>query len=114
MKEIEKNSLVLAAFSVIFGIICAILIYICDTKIAQSAIAILFVLIEIAALVHFRSIKYTVSEEIFIKKSGIVFKKTKTVPLDKIVMKSVFSVGKTAVFTLIRTSGSISVIFGEF
>jgi len=114
LKEIEKNIMVLAAFSVIFGIICVFLIFICDNNIAQSSIAVLFVLIEIYVLVHFRSIKYTVSEELFIKKSGIVFKKTKTVPLDKIVMKSVFSVGKTVFFTLIRTSGSISVIFGEF
>lgn len=114
MKKIEKNSMVFVVISAIFGLICVILIFICDNNIAQSAIAILFVLIEIAALVHFRSIKYTVSEELFIKKSGIVFKKTKTVPLDKIVMKSVFSVGKTVFFTLIRTAGSISVIFGEF
>ena len=114
MREIRKNPAVFVAVSLIFTIVCLILATIFGNVFIIETLIILWIISEIAAILHFCSIRYYVSDEFFIKKSGIVFKKTKTVPLDKIVMKSAFSVGKTVFFTLIHTSGSISVIFGEF
>ena len=62
---------------------------------------------------YFHTIKYEISEEILTIKSGIVFRKTKKIPLKKILLKSTYSVGKTVFLTIIRTAGSFAVIFGE-
>ena len=62
---------------------------------------------------YFRTIKYEVSNEILTIKSGIFFKKTKIIPLKKILLKSTYSVGKTVFLTIIRTAGSFAVVFGE-
>ena len=62
---------------------------------------------------YFRTIKYEVSDEILTIKSGIFFKKTKIIPLDKILLKSSYAVGKAVFLTIIRTAGSFAVIFGE-
>ncbi len=113
MKEIKKCPALFVAFSVIAAAISAYLIIFSENQIIRLGIALAFIIIEAISFCRYKSIYYAVSDELFIKKSGIVFRKTKTIPLDKIVMKSVFFVGKTAVFTLIRTSGSFSVIFGE-
>lgn len=62
---------------------------------------------------HFFTIKYEISDNILTIKSGIIFKRTKTIPLEKAVLKSVYSVGKTVFLTIIRTAGSFAVVFGE-
>jgi len=114
VKEIRKNPVIFVAFSVIIAAISAFLIVFSENQIIRLGIALAFIIIETISFCRYKSIYYAVSDELFIKKSGIVFRKTKTVPLDKIVMKSVFFAGKTAILTVIRTSGSFSVIFGEF
>lgn len=114
VKEIKKCPALFVVFSVIISAIIAFLIAFSENLIVKVGFALAFIIIEVISFCRYKSIYYAVSDELFIKKSGIVFRKTKTIPLDKIVMKSVFFVGKTAVFTLIRTSGSFSVIFGEF
>lgn len=62
---------------------------------------------------YFRTIKYEINDEILTIKSGIFFKKTKIIPLKKILLKSSYSVGKNVFLTIIRTAGSLAVIFGE-
>lgn len=114
VKEIKKCPALFVVFSVIISAIIAFLIAFSENLIVKVGFALAFIIIEVISFCRYKSTYYAVSDELFIKKSGIVFRKTKTIPLDKIVMKSVFFVGKTAVFTLIRTSGSFSVIFGEF
>ena len=64
-------------------------------------------------ILYFYTIKYEISDEILTIKSGIFFKKTKIIPLKKILLKSSYSVGKTVFLTIIRTAGSFAVIFGE-
>ena len=113
MREIRKNPAVFVAILLIFTIVCLILATIFVNVFIKETLIILWIISEIAAILHFCSIRYYVSDEFYIKKSGIVFAKTKTVPLDKIVMKSTFSVGKTVFLTIIGTAGSFSVIFGE-
>lgn len=62
---------------------------------------------------YFHTIKYEINDEILTIKSGIFFKKTKIIPLKKILLKSSYSVGKTVFLTIIRTAGSFGVVFGE-
>lgn len=62
---------------------------------------------------YFHTIKYEICDEILTIKSGIFFKKTKLIPLNKILLKTGYSVGKRAFLTIIRTAGSFAVIFGE-
>lgn len=64
-------------------------------------------------VLYFNSIKYTISDKILTIKSGVILKKTKIIPLDKILLKSSYAVGKTIFLTIIRTAGSFAVIFGE-
>lgn len=113
MREIRKNPALLIAFSVIFTIVCLILATTFVNIYMKEALILMWIISEIAAILHFCSIRYYISDEFYIKKSGIVFVRTKTVPLDKIVMKSTFSVGKTVFLTIIGTAGSFSAIFGE-
>ena len=62
---------------------------------------------------YFHTIKYEVNDEILTIKSGIFFRKTKIIPLKKILLKSSYSIGKTVFLTIIRTAGSFAVVFGE-
>lgn len=64
-------------------------------------------------ILYFNTIKYEISDEILTIKSGIFFKKTKIIPLKKVMLKSSYYVGKTVFLTIIRTAGSFAVIFGE-
>ena len=80
------------------------------TKIILAAAGILTAAVWI---LYFHTIKYEISDEILTIKSGIFFKKTKIIPLKKILLKSSYSVGKTVFLTIIRTAGSIAVIYGE-
>lgn len=105
--------MIFVAFSVLISAIIAFLIAFSENQIVKIGFALTFIIIEAISFCRYKSICYVVSDKLFIKKSGIVFRKTKTIPLDKIVMKSVFFAGKTAIFTIIRTSGSFTVIFGE-
>lgn len=113
MREIRKNPVVFVAISLIFTILCLILATIFGNIYMKETLILMWIITETSAILHFCSIRYYVSGEFYIKKSGIVFVRTKTVPLDKILMKSTFSVGKTAFLTIIGTAGSFSVIFGE-
>ena len=80
------------------------------TRIILAAVGILTAVIWI---LYFNTIKYEINDEILTIKSGIFFKKTKIIPLKKILLKSSYSVGKTVFLTIIRTAGSFAVIFGE-
>ena len=80
------------------------------TKIILAAVGVLTAIIWI---LYFNTIKYEINEEILTINSGIFFKKTKIIPLKKILLKSSYSVGKTVFLTIIRTAGSFAVIFGE-
>ena len=80
------------------------------TRIVLAAVGILTAAIWI---LYFNTIKYEISDEILTIKSGIFFKKTKIIPLKKILLKSSYSIGKTVFLTIIRTAGSFAVIFGE-
>ena len=80
------------------------------TRIILAAVGILTAVIWI---LYFLTIKYEINDEILTIKSGIFFKKTKIIPLKKILLKSSYSVGKTVFLTIIRTAGSLAVIYGE-
>lgn len=80
------------------------------TRIILAAVGILTAVIWI---LYFNTIKYEINDEILTIKSGIFFKKTKIIPLKKILLKSSYSVGKTVFLTIIRTAGSFGVVFGE-
>lgn len=80
------------------------------TRIILAAVGILTAVIWI---LYFNTIKYEINDEILTIKSGIFFKKTKIIPLKKILLKSSYSVGKTVFLTIIRTAGSLAVIYGE-
>lgn len=80
------------------------------TRIILAAVGILTAVIWI---LYFNTIKYQINDEILTIKSGIFFKKTKIIPLKKILLKSSYSVGKTVFLTIIRTAGSFGVVFGE-
>ena len=80
------------------------------TRIILAAVGILTAVIWI---LYFLTIKYEINDEILTIKSGIFFKKTKIIPLKKILLKSSYSVGKTVFLTIIRTAGSFGVVFGE-
>ena len=80
------------------------------TRIVLSAVGILTAAIWI---LYFHTIKYEISDEILTIKSGIFFKRTKIIPLKKILMKSRYSIGKTVFLTIIRTAGSFDMIYGE-
>ncbi len=64
-------------------------------------------------ILHFNTIKYEINDEFLTIKSGIFFRKTKIIPLKKILLKSSYAVGKTVFLTIIRTAGSFAVIFGK-
>ena len=80
------------------------------TRIVLAAVGILTAAIWI---LYFYTIKYEISDEILTIKSGIFFKKTKIIPLKKILLKSRYAIGETVFLTIIRTAGSIAVIYGE-
>ena len=80
------------------------------TRIILAAVGILTAVIWI---LYFNTIKYEINDEILTIKSGIFCKKTKIIPLKKILLKSSYSVGKTVFLTIIRTAGSLAVIYGE-
>ncbi len=80
------------------------------TKIILAAVG---VLTAVLWILYFNTIKYEINEEILTIKSGIFFRKTKMIPLKKILLKSSYSVGKNVFLTIIRTAGSFAVIYGE-
>ncbi|MGN0670945.1 MAG: PH domain-containing protein [Oscillospiraceae bacterium] len=80
------------------------------TKIILAAVG---VLTAVLWILYFNTIKYEINDEFLTIKSGIFFKKTKIIPLKKILLKSSYSVGKTVFLTIIRTAGSFAVIFGK-
>lgn len=99
------NSLFLAIF--------ALIIFVIENDITEIILFSIGIFLAIIWDFHYFTIKYEISYDNLTIKSGIIFKRTKTIPLEKTVLKSVYSVGKTVFLTIIRTSGSFAVIFGE-
>ena len=84
-----------------------------ENQVIRIALATVGILTAILWNLYFHTIKYEISDETLTIKSGIIFRKTKIIPLDKILLKSTYSVGKNVFLTIIRTAGSFSVIFGK-
>lgn len=84
-----------------------------ENQVIRIAFASAGILTAILWNIYFYTIKYEISDEILTIKSGIIFRKTKIIPLKKILLKSSYSIGKTVFLTIIRTAGSFAVIFGE-
>lgn len=108
-----KKSGFIYLLTLITAIIVGFLTNFVENHIIKSAVYAAGILAALIWIFHFNSIKYTISEKILTIKSGIIFKKTKIIPLDKVLLKSSYAFGKTVFLTIIRTAGSFAVIFGE-
>lgn len=71
------------------------------------------IIAEMLWCVYFYSLKYSVCENSFIAKSGILFRKTRKIDLSDIVLEVRISIGRTVLATIVRTSGGSVVIFGK-
>lgn len=108
-----KNNYLFFVINTVFLAIFALIIIFIDNNITEIILLSIGIVSAIIWDFHFFTIKYEISDNILTINSGIIFKRTKTIPLEKAVLKSVYSVGKTVFLTIIRTAGSFALIFGE-
>lgn len=113
MREVRKKSAFFIFIAALFLLIITAEFFLIESLAVKTVIIIAGIFAEAAAVLHFQSIKYAVWENYFVTESGIFFKKTKKIPLEKILLKTRYSLGKTVFLTIIRTAGSFAVIFGE-
>ena len=113
MREVRKKSAFFIFIAALFLLIIAAECFLIESLAVKIIIISAGIFASTAAVLHFMSIKYAASESCFVIESGIFFKKTKKIPLEKILLKTRYSLGKNVFLTIIRTAGSFAVIFGE-
>ncbi len=113
MREVRKKSAFFIFIAALFLLIVTAECFLAESLAVKTVIIIAGIFTEAAAVLHFLSIKYAASESCFVIESGIFFKKTKKIPLEKILLKTSYSLGKNVFLTIIRTAGSFSIIFGD-
>lgn len=113
MREVRKKSAFFIFIAALFLLIITAECFLIESLAVKTVMIIAGIFAETAAILHFWSIKYAASESYFVIESGIFFKKTKKIPLEKILLKTRYSFGKAVFLTIIRTAGSFEIIFGE-
>lgn len=102
-------------FYLIFGIIAAVfsLLSVIFSGVLRVVLAAAGMICVAYWCVYFSSIRYELSEKYITAESGIFIKKTRKTALSDVILEKHISVGEIVFITILRTSGSSTVIFGR-